>query len=318
MAFFETVLPAVAGNLIQGLFADDSAEDQRHSVEMQQDKNIALQREFAQHGIRWRVEDAKAAGVHPMYALGAGGAAFAPNPIVLDGGGGSAHYGEAAAKGVQALIAAMFQANQAKDLAVSQAVASNAALAQTVADSATPFPRQYGDLGDEFDVSRWARVGAVPMNLQNAIDAQQLQPDSRVSVRSDNPGISAATGRPESMEVTTPGGLRMLLPQAQTAAEAFESLSESPTMFLRYLQMNADYYGAGWLRSFLKQYPGAKQLIEAGEEVGALASRWRELRGGGVREEWLSRHGLPLDTRWTGKGSPPWQRGPSVSGRIRR
>lgn len=33
--------------------------------------NAAMQREFAQHGIRWRVEDAKAAGIHPLYALGA-------------------------------------------------------------------------------------------------------------------------------------------------------------------------------------------------------------------------------------------------------
>lgn len=33
--------------------------------------NAQLQREFAQNGIRWRVEDAKAAGVHPLFALGA-------------------------------------------------------------------------------------------------------------------------------------------------------------------------------------------------------------------------------------------------------
>lgn len=30
-----------------------------------------LNKEFAQHGIRWKVEDAKAAGIHPLYALGA-------------------------------------------------------------------------------------------------------------------------------------------------------------------------------------------------------------------------------------------------------
>lgn len=32
--------------------------------------NASLQREFAQQGIRWRVEDAKAAGLHPLAALG--------------------------------------------------------------------------------------------------------------------------------------------------------------------------------------------------------------------------------------------------------
>lgn len=34
-------------------------------------QNIAMQREFAQQGIRWKVADAKAAGIHPLYALGA-------------------------------------------------------------------------------------------------------------------------------------------------------------------------------------------------------------------------------------------------------
>lgn len=60
-------------------------------------KNIALQREFAQHGIQWRVQDALAAGVHPMAALGGSGATFSPaahvqggsiNAPQISGGGG--------------------------------------------------------------------------------------------------------------------------------------------------------------------------------------------------------------------------------------
>lgn len=34
-------------------------------------ENVAVQKEFAQQGIRWRVEDAIAAGIHPLAALGA-------------------------------------------------------------------------------------------------------------------------------------------------------------------------------------------------------------------------------------------------------
>lgn len=40
--------------------------------------NYAAQKEFAQNGIRWRVEDAKRAGVHPLYALGASTASYSP------------------------------------------------------------------------------------------------------------------------------------------------------------------------------------------------------------------------------------------------
>lgn len=42
------------------------------------DQNIALQKEFAQNGIRWKVEDAKKAGIHPLYALGANTMSFSP------------------------------------------------------------------------------------------------------------------------------------------------------------------------------------------------------------------------------------------------
>lgn len=41
-------------------------------------KNLDLQRDAAQKGIQWRVKDAKAAGVHPLYALGNPGISIAP------------------------------------------------------------------------------------------------------------------------------------------------------------------------------------------------------------------------------------------------
>lgn len=39
------------------------------------------QREFAQSGIQWKVSDAKAAGIHPLYALGAGTTSYAPQHV---------------------------------------------------------------------------------------------------------------------------------------------------------------------------------------------------------------------------------------------
>lgn len=47
--------------------------------------NAALQaqtqRDFAQKGIRWRVADARAAGVHPLYALGASTPSYTPQSV---------------------------------------------------------------------------------------------------------------------------------------------------------------------------------------------------------------------------------------------
>lgn len=59
--------------------------------------NIRHQREFAQKGIRWRVSDAKKAGIHPLYALGASTPSFSPvhsdAPAII--GDGIAGAGEA-------------------------------------------------------------------------------------------------------------------------------------------------------------------------------------------------------------------------------
>jgi len=50
----------------------------------QMNRNLDSQKEFAQHGIRWKVEDSKAAGIHPLVGLGAQTASF--SPISVGGG----------------------------------------------------------------------------------------------------------------------------------------------------------------------------------------------------------------------------------------
>lgn len=76
-----SVLGNVAGRVVGRLFGDG----RENNVSGQWQANADLQREFAQHGIRWRVEDAKAAGVHPLFALGA--QVSPASPIYMDGGG---------------------------------------------------------------------------------------------------------------------------------------------------------------------------------------------------------------------------------------
>lgn len=43
-----------------------------------QERELEAQKEFAQSGVRWKVEDAKKAGIHPLAALGAQTASYAP------------------------------------------------------------------------------------------------------------------------------------------------------------------------------------------------------------------------------------------------
>lgn len=66
----DTIVKTVAG-LVGGSMSQDAAEDAAA-------KNIQQQRQFAKHGIKWRVKDAIDAGIHPLYALGAQTASFSP------------------------------------------------------------------------------------------------------------------------------------------------------------------------------------------------------------------------------------------------
>lgn len=76
----------IIGDMIGGVGDYLSGKRQQESVERQNAENLAHQKEFAQSGVRWRVEDAKAAGVHPLFALGASTSGFTPNPVIPDSG----------------------------------------------------------------------------------------------------------------------------------------------------------------------------------------------------------------------------------------
>lgn len=92
MGFFSDVFPDLApilgsgvgsaaggpvGGMIGGAVGQGIQNREEAKREQEKwDRNVAVQREFAQHGIRWKVEDAKAAGIHPLVALGAQPAQF--------------------------------------------------------------------------------------------------------------------------------------------------------------------------------------------------------------------------------------------------
>lgn len=75
------VAPVLAAALVgagASLLGGGVSQDQNRKLVHEQ---MDAQREFAQHGIRWKVEDAKAAGIHPLYALGASTTSFAPMSV---------------------------------------------------------------------------------------------------------------------------------------------------------------------------------------------------------------------------------------------
>lgn len=78
------MLPALigaAGSLAGGLLGMKSQEKANKQAQENALRQEALQKEFAQSGIQWKVKDAEAAGIHPLYALGANTVSYSPTSV---------------------------------------------------------------------------------------------------------------------------------------------------------------------------------------------------------------------------------------------
>lgn len=73
-----------AGSSLLGGLMNNSAQDSINKQNIDASsaanaQNYEAQKEFAQNGLRWKVADATAAGIHPVYAMGAPPVNFAPS-----------------------------------------------------------------------------------------------------------------------------------------------------------------------------------------------------------------------------------------------
>lgn len=75
-------LIGAGASLLGGMLNRDSARDaaaENARVQAEQaEKNRQMQIQFAKEGVRWKVDDARAAGIHPLYALGANTVSYSP------------------------------------------------------------------------------------------------------------------------------------------------------------------------------------------------------------------------------------------------
>lgn len=84
MGLFSKVFKVV-GSLVNRSDKKKAAKKAREQQDQINQQNYEAQKEFAQNGLQWKANDARLAGVHPVAALGAGGAAFSPSFSVGSG-----------------------------------------------------------------------------------------------------------------------------------------------------------------------------------------------------------------------------------------
>lgn len=216
----------VGGNLLGGMMGDgdDDSKTRERNWNRQFDRNADLQREFAQNGVRWRVEDAQRAGVHPMFALGINPSQATPQAIdfgVTGSGSKKNRMGDAianAGQNISRAVAAQETVDERNERLMRLEVlrseaAKNFALASSYASEARK-PIGANALPDGVIIAPTSKDGRQERLETSPLfkDAVKLGPDEVVSHSGANPGITAGRGQPSMREFTMVNGDKVLLP----------------------------------------------------------------------------------------------------------
>lgn len=266
------MLPVIAGAAIAaGASALGGALSNRANRKAMA-RQEAFQREFAQHGVRWRVEDAKQAGVHPLYALGA--QLPSASPMVIPDS-----MGPALSEAGQSLGSAVASRQTPQELAAYQAnmrlvqaqigetdarrdyYIAEAARTRQESMAATTFP--LADPSPPALFEQYIPEGQAPRGINEVVPAAVV-PGSK-----KNPNIMSGQ-TPMFREFLMPNGRPVLLPGGVSgdASEALESLGESPILMGMVYMANREAYGEAYARELLETYlPGGTQAASAVDEV---------------------------------------------------
>lgn len=234
-------------------------------------RSEAMQREFAQNGIRWRTEDAKAAGLHPLFALGGSGATFTPSAATINFDNGGAHLGRGLSEAGQnlgravaaqqtpdqrALAAAQLkalEANAERDFAQASYWRSETARReQGASNPAQPFGND--TVTDAYSApvnvspvtvdGRGARIASHPLYQ----DAVKLKADEMTSRAAGVPGMTAGRDHPGMREFEFPGGFKAVLPTTDGGSVPEEiDVSMLPVI----IGANIERFGARWFGDLL-------------------------------------------------------------------
>lgn len=243
-------LIGAGASLLGGLFGSNSAEKANRA-------NLAAQKEFAQHGIRWRVADAKAAGLHPLYALGAQTPSFSPSFVQDSMGPALAEAGQSVGRAVAA--SSTSHEKMMQELALRQA---EAGLRETDARIGLLQSEAARNRMESFGQPSFPVIDTGQSHLQRFLEGSQDVSGAAarklpVSYQTEvgNAGIGKGS-TPLSRVFDSPGGLPFLLPGGMQgdASEALESLADSAALQWMVYKDTAAKYGPEWEQKFFEAY----------------------------------------------------------------
>lgn len=238
----------------------------RAQLQRNRDEDYARQKEFANMGVRWKVNDAQNAGIHPLAVLGGGAATYSPGTqsvgMSAPSASGDSSWGNAIADAGKSIGAAMGQDTSRAQQA-----------------TATVYERQMADLN-----IRNMELRNAGLELQNAQAVKDLFGAYNQPV---NPAMPAAVG-------PTPSPLVTVEPSKTSASGPLRHVEAAPTVGFKDVET-----AAGRLRLPTEStmeimegmgVPGGGAWLTG---INALAEWWNgmnttqpPLPGGGVSWRW--------------------------------
>lgn len=228
---------------------------QREAQEGLQEQQLQAQERALREGIRWRTEDARAAGIHPLFALGAN--IQAPSPMAFSDPVGPAV--AAAGQDLGTAVARMMNTEEKEkrkaelELLRSQTGESDARRDLYRAEAAKLGQAGQTGLGTMPEVLSPVGVEGQHPNPPGFIDVEAAKV---LSPKEGHPEVQAGTN-PYFEEVWLAPGFPMMLPrmQGESPEEIISEMSFPAWMGL--LLRNAETYGKGWLEDIIRfRYAG--------------------------------------------------------------
>lgn len=276
------LIPAIIGagaSILGGVLSDRSnrkvAESTNEQAREISEQQIALQREFAQSGIRWRVEDARAAGLHPLFALGGNAASYSPQAMQLmtpDQSGlgrGLAEAGQSVSRSIQA------QQTQA------QRAITQASLAHLVAQTGKEDAMAAYYASEAARNRQSANVsGSLPEGTVDVGPLIKNVPDEVIRHDPRDPSKTAGT-HPGMTRYTLPGGITLHAP-SENMKESVEDIPLIAWPFIIRESEKADPHFWRKVDNFL--FSGRAQAFgrQTAREVNALKRIFRAFRPKGI------------------------------------
>lgn len=207
----------------------------------QEDKDFAIQqanreyerqKEFARMGIQWKMQDAQAAGLHPLAVLGGTGASYSPTISVMgshgvpsassagvsgSSGGGGSDIGGAFSRAGQNLIRALTATETAEEREARELALEHARLRNRLLDA--QITETYANIMGQPQNPPMASSRGPGVPVSGAI---AVEPSKSVSHMPGSPHMEAAR-TPFGKTFDMGGGASIVLP-SQAAAESLEAL----------------------------------------------------------------------------------------------